>query len=672
MSLALAQHQQQPAVWLDLAAASARSGLSVGQLRRLCATRYVAAGLARLVAGERGRQAWQVREDADARFADSPHRVEQIDASWQELTDAQRGTAIERRRILDGWDVAVAEGFQRGWDRRKATDVYLTSIAGKGQQIGQATLYRWRAQYASKGLCGLLDSRSKRDATPVAADDPFIDFLKTVWLTQRRPPLTVAHLLACHEAAKRGWREHSYSACRRAIAAIPAAVVALKRRGQKALDAHSPTISRDYSTVASNEIWCSDHMQFDVIVVGPDGVLVRPWLTSWQDIRSRKIVGWCIRGQAGDVDSIVAAFRMGAETHGLPGRAYVDNGKDYDSRQLQGVSKVQRRRGEQASRQRVEGAFRILGIDTQHCWEYHGQSKPIERFHGTVHSRFGCTFDTYTGPTTAEKPDDLARLCRLGHAPTLDEFRQAFAEWLEADYHLREHGGDSMDGMTPETAWEHHLQVKRVVPSETLAFACMERVGPRRVKQGVTWNGMSYGRFDPAVQKLTGQKVMLAIDPDDVSRVFVCSEDGATLICAAAADRRMGWDASKADVKAAIADKRKHAKAVRAYHQSRPRLSIDMTQRVIAAARERAQKTLATQPAPPADPPAIRPAAVPFGDTFGAIKAAMHDDGRKGSGGVDLDDYRIRSFEFTAPEQSEPDSVFGDLAAAMAANREAS
>lgn len=74
----------------------------------------------------------------------------------------------------------------------------------------------------------------------------------------------------------------------------PVPVVQYFRFGQKAYkDKCAPYIRRMYSDLYSNDIWVCDNHTFDVIV-NEDGKEVRVYLTTFLDIRSRKIVGWYV------------------------------------------------------------------------------------------------------------------------------------------------------------------------------------------------------------------------------------------------------------------------------------------------------------------------------------------------------------------------------------------
>src|SRR5207249_4534073 len=126
------------------------------------------------------------------------------------------------------------------------------------------------------------------------------------------------------------WAIPTYRSASRYLANLPRSVVVKGRLGK---EAHNnlcgPFHERDYTGLHSNQIWCGDHHPCDCIVTH-QGKLVRPWLTAWQDMRSRKIVGAVIYAHDPNSTTVLAAFRVGALAHGVPDRVYIDNGKDYD------------------------------------------------------------------------------------------------------------------------------------------------------------------------------------------------------------------------------------------------------------------------------------------------------------------------------------------------------
>jgi hypothetical protein len=604
---------------IDLAEAHRRSGHSDRHLRRLCVEKWLPAGLARLVnPPDGGKPQWYVWDYADPKLARvAPAAL--VGADLSRFTDAQRAVIAQRLAILDAWDRALASRHDLGLCEKKATDQFCLIRDARGEKppVKRATLYRWRRLKSEGGPAALADERKeKKEADP--ATDAIFERVKHLYLTRNELSLRLAYEIAATEAIERGEIPPHYTTLWRRLKTIPKPILTLKRKGREAYtNDHEPYLERDYTSISSNDIWCGDHHRLDLFVrhgSTPDGKprYVRPWLTAWQDVRSRVIVGYHLAATDPNTDTILRAFKTAALAHGLPGEVMIDNGKDYDARALQGMTKKQRQGGTvlTESAARLTGVFPLLSVRVQHVQPYHGQSKPIERFFRTLADRFARLFETYCGNSPDARPEDLAG--RLDAAPTLEELQRDFADWLDADYHRRPHTGDGMDGKIPLTVFAECLVTRRAATPEQLAFACMPRVGPVTVGQhGVTYKGLNYGGFSAEVAAHHGRQVMLAVDLDDLSKVILIDLEGRPL-CRAAENGKMGFGVKNEDLRAGIADKRRTRKVVDEYTQRRTRLVQDTRDAAIRAARQRAKLEAAPAAGPDQPPPTTQLVRTPF------------------------------------------------------------
>jgi putative transposase len=662
--------------WIDLKEAAKRSGRTEGHLSRQCRAEWGAAGLAELrTPSGGGKAAWHVREDADASFA----RVrfpEQISAeaiaAKAKLTRAQRDQITQRKQILDQWADRLKAGQVLGLSRNKVTASFLDNLlVQEDLRLSRATLYNWHTAYRSRGELGLLDGRSAAAAESAVEqrDDPFLEFVQRLFLNPRKLRLSDCLRAAEGMAAEQGWEVRSYKACQRHVNSLPRQLVVKLREGESAFVAKcEPYIERDYTSIDSNDIWCADDHRFDVMIKH-EGRFIRPILTGFEDLRSRMIVGWRIIPHDATAQTVLAAFESAALEHGLPRSVYVDNGKHYDGRDVQGVTKQQRRRGEQPGG-RFSGAFNILSIPLTHAWPYHGQSKPIERAFRTVCDRFSRLWDTYCGNSPGERPEDLQRHLDTGKAPTLAEFTAAFSEWLADSYHGVKHLGDGMDGQTPSSAHAAHLVRKRPIDPAMLTFACMPAVGPIKVaRHGVAFKGLRFGAFDADVQKLFGKEVMVKVNPRDLSHVLVCGLGG-ELICRARANTKLAHNARDEDLREAIGQKKQLRRTLAQYTEHRPRMSQDLHQLVNASARKRrAAEQAEQQPEPPA-PPSLMPVRTQLDDQLSLIRRHVtRQSGNIAVGAESLELDRLRpagpSLERSDGDDGDEIDVFASLGDAM-------
>lgn len=648
-------------LWLDVDLAAQRLGFTARHMRRVC-EQWRASGLSRKHAGR-----WQVAENADPRLSRVPppeHRP--FDHSM--LGDAQRRKLAERLRILEGWRAAIAAGHRAGRTIEAATAGYLAEMAiGEGVKLSRDTLYAWQASYDTHGRAGLIDGRWRPAETKQRHDDPFYVELRRRFLHQHKLSVQVCYELARQKAIERGWECPEPWTARRYLKSLPPQVVAKHRGNRKERVAAEPFLKRDYSALASNEIWCADHHQFDV-VVAHDGKLIRPWLTGFEDLRSRKIVGWRIYAHDPNADEILLAFRSACLSHGVPERVYLDNGKDFDSQALSGETKLARRRRRQTrgvelsvdEAQHVAGLFGTLGVAVTHAEPYNARAKPIERTFGTVCQRFSKLQRTYCGNSPDGRPEHLKARLAGGQAPPLDQFIAEFSEFIEVDYHQRPHFGDAMNGRTPAQVFDACLVAKRTTTAAELELLLQKASRPVRIgRVGVRYNGRDYGMGEPELIRRYGQQVILRSDPADISQVTIWTIDG-KFICRALLNRAMPFNPTEQQWREAEAQRKRYRKTLREYHEVRPYVADDAHDLMIRAAAASAQQgqqgeSQTNEPQPP--PPSIRPVRSPMSDQLPALQrslAAM--SGRTAVGAESLTLDQISQAMSQAANGSDPES----------------
>jgi putative transposase len=467
------------------------------------------------------------------------------------------------------------------------------------------------------------------------------------------------------KATEQGWAVRSYKACQRMIDALPRQVVLKYRFGDDAFkNEGEPFIERDYASLRSNEAWNADHHQFDVIVNAGTRAqprLVRPWLTAFQDMRSRKIVGWSMFAHDPNSDTILAAFRSAVLDFGVPEVLFFDNGKDFDSYALNGRTKkdrwAKRRVRVELDPQQTAGLFAEMKIDVRHVWKYHGQSKPIERFFGFVETRT-CVWPTYCGNSPGERPrdhtsqEDLQLQLERGKAPLLADFAAWFGDFLTAYHAGHEHRGDGMDGKTPDQVYAENLETRRTASRELLDLLCLKKSKPVRVTQnGVTYNGVRYGQYD--LSRMIGAEVVLRVDERDATRVQVYTLDD-RFVCLASANRKLPVVADAQAVREAIAEKRQDRKRLKEYVDRRPRMADDLPDRIVraAAARARAVADEAQNDPTPAGP-SLQPIRHAMEDQLPALRRALDRTSNTGRVAVGAESLSLASVSRLMQQQDE-------------------
>jgi len=597
------------AEWINLEMAANRSGQSIGALRRKCGETWMATGLAKTMAPPGGgKPCWYVNVSADPAFS-AVKFPEQLPFDTRALTKDQRRELFQRRDVLRLWAVARAGGATLGFTDAQITEQFCNRMnAERDLDISARSLRRWHSAYRAEGLAGLVDRRwlDRGSSGGAGNADQFRECLKSYYLSPRGLSITTCHELAMLKAQENGWQTFGLRAAGLYLNKIPKAVRVKSRQGEDAYVAEcEPSITRDYTTLHSNEQWVGDHHQYDVIVQHA-GTLLRPWLTAWMDMRSRLIAGWCVYAHDPNSNSILSALRGGVTVFGVPELLYIDNGKDFSSYALHGSTGWQRRHGKvQLDSTRLAGILNHLDIRSRFCWRYHGQSKPIERFFNTVEARFSRVFPTYCGRHPLAKPDCLEANLAKGQAPRLNDFIALFGRWLET-YHATAHRGQGMEGRSPQEVFNSSWNgfAKRTTSEDMLELLLTRQTRESVVhRNGVEFSGLHYGQFDSELIRHFGRKVYLRVDERDVSQVTVWTPDD-RFICAARCNQLLPANANHELLGTAIAEKKRHRKLVREYHQQRPRLAEELPDLMLRAAAARQAKPISGEPP---EPPPIRP-----------------------------------------------------------------
>ena len=104
---------------------------------------------------------------------------------------------------------------------------------------------------------------------------------------------------------------------------------------------YMPHLETDFASIEPAEMAVTDHHECDfwiTIGAGEQARQIRPWLTAVLDLRSRCVISWHL-GASPHQDAILAAYRMAFSQWAIPTTLKIDNGKDFASKLLTGVTK---------------------------------------------------------------------------------------------------------------------------------------------------------------------------------------------------------------------------------------------------------------------------------------------------------------------------------------------
>lgn len=445
------------------------------------------------------------------------------------------------------------------------------------RQISVETLYRKWAAIRAGDLDALVDKRGKaRKGKTVLLPEIEQEFL-SLYLDEAQLPIP-----RCVALTEQWARDNmptalplpSYHTFYRKAKAVPYAVAVLCREGEKAYyDKCSPYIRREYESIAANDFWIGDTHTLDVESMGPDGTLHRLYLSAWLDARSGIFTGWYVTASPGS-QATLNALRKGIATRGIPLNVYVDNGREYLTRDIGGLG--HRKKGKDSFA--PPGVFERLGIKMTNAIVRNARAKLVERRFEDFKNYVSRLFPTYTGGNVVEKPNRLKYVLKQGdHVPTDAEVIAAVDTLIEGYLNCEPYGGSVAEdkGKSRVEVWRESLPngaVRQPASENDLQLMLMRTSKPVRVtRRGVTLkiHGLELDFYTPELANLRMKdKVYLRYDPEDLSKVRVYDMEDRYLTEAPQSKLTAGYLATQEQIAELMAAKRKAEKAVREYGQA--------------------------------------------------------------------------------------------------------
>ena len=322
----------------------------------------------------------------------------------------------------------------------------------------------------------------------------------------------------------------------RFIATLPPGAVALGRMGVRYWEARFMPKCLRAKPEMVNEVWFGDHHVFDCFVLY-EGKPVRPWLTAWMDARSGAIVGWALSLNPNSntiIKSLANAIRytVGSPFHGLPVMLYIDNGKDYRCKRIEGDGLRDYDVGQLNVSCTADNALlKSLGIGVTHAIPYRAWSKTIERMFGTIEPRWCRQIPGWCGNGIDQKPEDLSADIRAGRLWTFEQFVAYFANVILPEYHAYIPDGDK----ERQSPMDIYLSSPRARDKEEPSGALLAVYQMRSIERKVTTQGVNFfGRklANYLLGPYIGQYVQIKYDGEADQTVTIYDRDN-TYICEA-------------------------------------------------------------------------------------------------------------------------------------------
>ncbi len=600
--------------YLDIKTTANRLGTSKQYISRLCRA-------GKLPGAVKKNGYWQIPSTADVRMGESVTTDPAVPDELWGISPVKQQEAIRRSGLLKELSKHLARTVMDGGLRTYAYESFAAA-----RDIPVSSLLRWRTAYRKHGLVGLVDSRGGCATSSAQITPDAFEFFRSLYLDPRQMSVKLCWQMTreLNSSESRGWHIPPLHSMHRLVNRIPLGARVLHREGLTKYEALcAPYILKDIKTIKPGEIWVGDHHQCNCWVRYRNR-WVRPWLTAWQDMRSRTMLGWYISACPNQT-TIMQSMKRAVEVFGPPDAVKIDNGKDYDSQMFTGTTKAQRHA---LTRRRVlkagyidepivAGIYAMLDISVSFAIPYNAKAKPIERFFDTFDRQFIKAIETYCGKDIPRRPAELQKMLEdeavIARAETLESFAGKAGTYFTSTYNRSAHTGDGMDGRSPDDVMNTR-ESRRAVAEGVLELLMRVWSGELIVgKNGVKFKGIWYGQYDQELLIRQGHKVRVAYDPDDVSKVWVYDAKTMKLITRAWQARLVAYghtvDVNEDDVREGMRMARRAKKIVEGYSDASLIAQSDIT--------TLAMKAMQADVLPPAEPTrsvSIRPVKTPLDD----------------------------------------------------------
>jgi putative transposase len=524
---------------------------------------------------------------------------------------SKRDEAIRRLGIIQQFKM-----FHRQNEATKSDAIDL--FAAGNPPLTRTTLYRWLTKYHQQGLLGLVDKRGGGKFENEIISEEAFELFKSLYLTQQQLPLKTCllNINYINKSQKRGWKIPELAMMYRIVKdRIPLPAIVLHREGLAAYEAKcAPYIEIDPDSIEPNQVWVGDHSQFNC-VVRYQNEWVRPWMTVWEDLKSRMIVGWYL-SVIPNQTTILLSMKRAIEKFGPPESVKIDNGRDYDSELFTGVTKQTRQtrfsKGYLDEKKLITGTtkqtrkslskgyldekmlagiYAMMDISVSFAIPYNAKAKRIERLFATIDSQFTATFELYCGKDTKRKPEDLVEKLKspatIREGISLEKLESLFASYVDV-YNSNSHSANDMQEQSPIEAFQSRRIHRILTPG---VADLLLRIWSRELtvgKNGVQFKGVFYGQYNSELLIHQGRKVRLSYDPDDLRRAYIYDAATFKLITIAEQNQLINYGSAikEESLRNAMREKRRVMRVAKDFRNSELTRNMDLTTLTIRAMQE--------------------------------------------------------------------------------------
>lgn len=391
-------------------------------------------------------------------------------------------------------------------------------------------------------------NRNTAEFTPEAWTAFKKDFLR-----RKRPSISSCYRRLESAASQNGWIIPIKKTVENWIKRnIDPMVVKYRREGMEAVERCYPAMKRNKEMFDVLEAVNGDGFQLGIWADFGNGVVIKPVVWSWQDIRSSKVLSWRM-----DVSENRELLRLATldliTAWGIPKYFYLDNTRAAASKQISGG--LPNRYRFKVKDDDPLGIILLIGATLKYTLPAHGQSKPIERIHGIGGYLDFDSLPTFEGRGTKARPIPI------------DELEEIFRSFVNEINARQDRRGDAVRGKSFDQVF-NELYPEAIITKATerqrkYCMCVAEVVTVSSTDASITLKAgkASFGEnryWHEALTSYMGQKVTVRFDPADMhGGVYVESING-TEICFATATITGGF--KDADSAREVARARGHFK----------------------------------------------------------------------------------------------------------------
>lgn len=493
-------------------------------------------------------------------------------SGWNKTNNSAKEKARQALRTVQAVEALVKNGVKRMDAYQSVCDEYgvpLSTLRRNCSKVKGIDECDWAPALLPKHF--EVAQAKKRNQFAHISKDAW-EFFKADYLSLERPAMTASYERLKDAAAHHGWTIPSLKSLSRRIEhEVPIQQRVLLREGEHALLQMFPPQERTVEGLHALEWINGDGYQHNVFVRWFNGEILRPKTWFWQDIYSRKIIGWrCDISE--NTDSIRLSLMDVCEKFGIPKELTLDNTRAAANKWMTGG--VPNRYRFKVKEDDPLGIIPMLGIKLH--WSSvilgkgHGQAKPIERAFGVggveeYIDKHPLCRGAYTGPNPMAKPDNYG-----SKAIEAQDFLRAIAEGVEM-YNAKENRSTEVckGFMSFNQAFNASYEAAaiRKASKEQLQMMMLQaeavrvsRHGTISLDAGGSLKGRKNRYYHDAMMNYIGQKLVARFDPLKLHESVEIYTLNGVQICTADCLEKVGFG----DTQAAREHKRKRTQFTKA------------------------------------------------------------------------------------------------------------